>query len=277
MKTNIDYQKLSNELRIDIIKAISSAKSGHPGGSLSAIDLLVYLFYEEIKRTPENAFLPNRHRFVLSKGHGVPALYAVFAKLGLITYDELMNLRMLGSRTQGHPSYIDLPYVEASTGSLGQGLSVAIGMAIAGKLDKADYRIYCMIGDGEMQEGQIWEALLSAPKFKLDNLCVILDYNKSQIDGYVKDVMDLEPIKEKLVAFKWNVLEIDGHDFKQIKIAFQNAKETKEKPTFIIAHTTKGKGVSFMEDNVEWHGKAPNEKETLLALEELKKLLGNHG
>lgn len=277
MKTNIDYQKLSNELRIDIIKAISRAKSGHPGGSLSAIDLLVYLFYEEIKRTPQNALLPNRHRFILSKGHGVPALYAVFAKLGLITYDELMNLRVLGSRTQGHPSYIDLPYVEASTGSLGQGLSVAIGMAIASKLDKADYRVYCMIGDGEMQEGQIWEALLSAPKFKLDNLCVILDYNKSQIDGYVKDVMDLEPIKEKLVAFKWNVLEIDGHDFEQMKIAFQNAKETKEKPTFIIAHTIKGKGVSFMEDNVEWHGKAPNEKETLLALEELKKLLGNHG
>ncbi len=273
MYTHKELQQIANELRIDIIKAISRAKSGHPGGSLSAIDILVYLFFNEIKRTKENALDPDRNRFVLSKGHGVPALYAVFARIGLISYDELMNLRVLGSRTQGHPSYIDLPFVEASTGSLGQGLSVAIGMALAAKIDKKSYRVYCMTGDGETQEGQIWEAILSAPKFNLDNLCVILDYNKSQIDGYTKDVMDLEPLKAKLEAFRWNVLEIDGHNFIQIENAFKIARETKGRPTYIIAHTIKGKGVSFMEDNVEWHGKAPNEKETELALQELQKLL----
>ncbi|MCX8056865.1 MAG: transketolase [Ignavibacteria bacterium] len=277
MYTYKELQRISNELRIDIIKAISRAKSGHPGGSLSAIDILTYLFFNEIKRTKENAFDPNRDRFILSKGHGVPALYAVFARIGLISYEELMNLRVLGSRTQGHPSYTDLPYVEASTGSLGQGLSIAIGIALAGKIDKRNYNVYCMVGDGEIQEGQIWEALLSAPKFKLDNLCVFLDYNKSQIDGYIKDVMNIEPIKEKLIAFNWNVNEIDGHDFQQIENAISNFKSTKEKPTFIIAHTIKGKGVSFMEDNVEWHGKAPNEKETELALMELKKLLETNG
>lgn len=277
MLTHKQLQQISNELRIDIIKAISRAKSGHPGGSLSAIDIITYLFFNEIKRTKENALDPNRDRFVLSKGHGVPALYAVFARLGLITYDELMNLRVLGSRTQGHPSYVDLPYVESSTGSLGQGLSVAVGIALAGKIDKKNYNVYCMVGDGEMQEGQIWEAILSAPKFKLDNLCVFLDYNKSQIDGYIKDVMDIEPIKEKLLAFRWNVLEIDGHNFEEIENAVSNFKSTKEKPTFIIAHTIKGKGVSFMEDNVEWHGKAPNEKETELAIQELQKLLEKNG
>jgi len=277
MYTHKQLQQIANELRIDIIKAISRAKSGHPGGSLSAIDILVYLFFNEIKRTKENALDPDRHRFVLSKGHGVPALYAVLARIGLITYEELMNLRVLGSRTQGHPSYLDLPYVEASTGSLGQGLSVAVGMALAAKIDKKSYRVYCMTGDGETQEGQIWEAILSAPKFNLDNLCVILDYNKSQIDGYIKDVMDLEPLKAKLEAFKWNVLEINGHNFEEIENAFNIARETKGKPTYIIAHTIKGKGVSFMEDNVEWHGKAPNEKETELALQELEKLLVSNG
>lgn len=277
MYTNKDLQRIANELRIDIIKAISKAKSGHPGGSLSAIDLIVYLFFKEIKRTKENALDPDRHRFVLSKGHGVPALYAVFYRIGLISYDELMNLRVLGSRTQGHPSFVDLPYVEASTGSLGQGLSVAIGMALAAKIDKKDYRVYCMTGDGETQEGQIWEAILSAPKFNLDNLCVLLDYNKSQIDGYIKDVMNLEPLKEKLIAFNWNVIEIDGHNFNEIEKAFDLARNTKDKPTYIIAHTIKGKGVSFMEDNVEWHGKAPNEKETELAIAELQKLLDNNG
>lgn len=277
MYTHKQLQQIANELRVDIIKAISRAKSGHPGGSLSAIDILVYLFFNEIKRTKENALDPDRHRFVLSKGHGVPALYAVLAKIGLITYEELMNLRVLGSRTQGHPSYSDLPYVEASTGSLGQGLSVAVGMALAAKIDKKSYRVYCMTGDGETQEGQIWEAILSAPKFNLDNLCVILDYNKSQIDGYTKDVMDLEPLKDKLKAFKWNVLEIDGHNFEEMENAFNIARETKGKPTYIIAHTIKGKGVSFMEDNIEWHGKAPNEKETELALQELEKLLVSNG
>lgn len=268
-----ELQKIANELRIDIIKALHAANSGHPGGSLSAIDILTYLFFNEIKRTKENALDPNRDRFVLSKGHGVPALYAVFARIGLISQDELMNLRQLGSRIQGHPSFQDLPYLEASSGSLGQGLSIAVGMAMAGKLDKKDYRVYCMIGDGETQEGQIWEAFLSAPKFKLDNLCVILDYNKSQIDGFIKDVLDIEPYINKLKAFNWHTLEIDGHDFEQIKSAFDKAKTFKEKPTIIVAHTIKGKSVSFMEDKIEWHGKAPNDKETELAIKELEKLI----
>ncbi|MBM4174676.1 MAG: transketolase [Ignavibacteria bacterium] len=268
-----ELQKIANELRIDIIKALHAANSGHPGGSLSAIDILTYLFFNEIKRTKENALDPNRDRFVLSKGHGVPALYAVFARIGLISQDELMNLRQLGSRIQGHPSFQDLPYLEASSGSLGQGLSIAVGMAMAGKLDKKDYRVYCMIGDGETQEGQIWEAFLSAPKFKLDNLCVILDYNKSQIDGFIKDVLDIEPYINKLKAFNWHTLEIDGHDFEQIKSAFDKAKTFKEKPTIIVAHTIKGKSVSFMEDKNEWHGKAPNDKETELAIKELEKLI----
>ncbi len=266
-------QRIANELRIDIIKSLHAAKSGHPGGSLSSIDLLVYIFFEEIKRTKENATLPTRDRFILSKGHGAPALYAVFARIGLISYDDLMNLRVLESCTQGHPSYLHLPYLEASTGSLGQGLSIATGMALAAKIDKLDYRVYCMIGDGETQEGQIWEAFLSAPKFKLDNLCVILDYNKSQIDGYIKDVLDIEPYVDKLKAFRWNVLEIDGHNFNEMERAFTNAKSTKNKPTIIVAHTIKGKGVSFMEDKVEWHGKAPNDEETEIALQELQKLL----
>lgn len=266
-------QKIANELRIDIIKALHAAKSGHPGGSLSAIDILTYLFLNEIKRTKENATDPDRDRFVLSKGHGVPALYALFARLGLITRDELMNLRLLGSPTQGHPSFQDLPYVEASTGSLGQGLSIAVGMAMAGKLDKKNYRVYCMIGDGETQEGQIWEAFLSAPKFKLDNLCVILDYNKSQIDGYTRDVLNIEPYVNKLKAFNWHTLEIDGHNFNEIKNALDTAKILKERPTIIVAHTIKGKSVSFMEDKIEWHGKSPNDEETKLALRELEKLI----
>ncbi len=268
-----ELQNIANGLRIDIIKALHAAKSGHPGGSLSAIDILTYLFFNEIKRTKENALDPNRDRFVLSKGHGIPALYAVLAKIGLITNEEFMSLRQLGSRIQGHPSYQDLPYVEASSGSLGQGLSIAVGMAMAGKLDKKNYRVYCMIGDGETQEGQIWEAFLSAPKFKLDNLCVILDYNKSQIDGYVKDVLDIEPYVDKLKAFNWHTLEIDGHDFAQIKNAFDTAKTLLGKPTIIVAHTIKGKSVSFMEDKIEWHGKAPNDKETELAINELEKLI----
>jgi transketolase len=268
-----ELQNIANQLRIDIIKALHAAKSGHPGGSLSAIDILTYLFFNEIKRTKGNAFDPNRDRFILSKGHGVPALYAVFVHLGLITREELLNLRLLGSRTQGHPSFQDLPYLEASTGSLGQGLSIAVGMAMAGKLDKKDYRVYCMIGDGETQEGQIWEAFLSAPKFQLDNLCAILDYNKSQIDGYIHDVLNIEPYIDKLKAFNWHTLEIDGHNFEEIKSAFDIAKSLKGKPTIIVAHTVKGKSVSFMEDKIEWHGKAPNDEETTIALKELESLI----
>ncbi len=269
----LDLKIIATKIRIDIIKMLNLAGSGHPGGSLSCVEILVALFWEKIKRTPENALDPDRDRFILSKGHGVPALYAVLAHRGVIPYEEIFTLRKINSRLQGHPSRIDLPYVEASTGSLGQGLSIAQGLALAGKLDRKNYRVYCLLGDGEMQEGQVWEAIMSAPKFKLDNLCAIVDYNKGQIDGYVKDVMDIEPLVDKLRAFNWNVIEIDGHDFEQILSALDEAEIVKGKPTFIVAHTVKGKGVSFMEDNHEWHGKAPNDEETQLALKELEEQL----
>lgn len=269
----LDLKIIATKIRIDIIRMLNSAGSGHLGGSLSCVEILVALFWEKIKRTPENALDPNRDRFILSKGHGVPALYAVLAHRGVIPREELFTLRKINSRLQGHPSRIDLPYVEASTGSLGQGLSIAQGIALAGKIDRKNYRVYCLLGDGEMQEGQVWEAIMSAPKFKLDNLCAIVDYNKGQIDGYVKDVMSIEPLVDKLEAFNWNVIEIDGHDFEQILSALDEAELVKGKPTFIVAHTIKGKDVSFMEDNHEWHGRAPNDEETKLALQELEEQL----
>ncbi len=212
-----ELRKISNEMRADILKMIYYGTSGHPGGSLSSIDILSVLFFNKIKRTKENALDPDRHRFILSKGHGVPALYAVLNRCGIIPTEELWTLRKIGSRLQGHPDRVILPYVEASTGSLGQGLSIAQGMALAAKIDNKNYKVYCMVGDGEIQEGQIWESLLSSPKFKLDNLIVILDYNKGQIDGPTNEVLNLEPLKHKLIAFNWDVQEIDGHDFEQIQ------------------------------------------------------------
>jgi len=262
--------KVANEVRIDCIKMLSEAGSGHPGGSLSSADLLAVLFLNKINRIKKNAQSQNRHRFVLSKGHGVPTLYAIFAQIGLLSKDDLMTLRKFGSRLQGHPDYAVYPLIEASTGSLGQGLSIAQGMALAGKIDDADYRIYCMVGDGEMQEGQIWEGLMSAPKFALDNFCVILDYNKAQIDGLVADVMNIEPLADKLQAFNWHVITIDGHNIDEIISAYDEAENIKGKPTFIIANTIKGKGVSFMEGKVEWHGKAPTQKECDAAVAELQ-------
>lgn len=267
-----DLKKLSNEMRIDIIKMLTEAGSGHPGGSLSCIDLITVLFYNKIKRTKENSLSPDRHRFVLSKGHGVPSLYAVFAQLGLISKDDLMTLRKTDSLLQGHPDVARFPQVEASTGSLGQGLSIAQGMAIAGKLDKKDFRVYCLLGDGEMQEGEIWEALMSAVKFKLDNFCAILDYNKGQIDGPVSEVMDIEPLNDKIKAFGWHTIEIDGHNFEEIEKAYDEAEKIKDKPTFIIAHTVKGKGVSFMEGKIEWHGAAPSQEQCEAAIKELSAL-----
>jgi transketolase len=275
------HQKLeaiANELRIWIIEMITEAKSGHPGGSLSAVDLISALFFHEMRGVEPDAILRNqahRDRFVLSKGHAAPALYAALAKKGFIPREELKTLRKIGSRLQGHPDRIRLPIVEASTGSLGQGLSVAQGMALAIQADQSPARVYCLIGDGESQEGQIWEAALSAPKFQLSNLCVILDANNGQIDGLVENVMPIEPIANKWIAFGWHVIEIDGHSMTPIIQAFDEARTLQskgsKKPTLILARTVKGKGVSFMENKPEWHGTAPKPTEAQRAKEELKK------
>lgn len=265
-------REIAGRLRLDIIEMIHKAGSGHPGGSLSAIDIITALYFARMKHFPNDPHNPERDRFVLSKGHAVPALYAVMAEAGYFPKSELKTLRELGSRLQGHPVNSALPGIEACTGSLGQGLSVAQGMALASKLDGNKFHVYCMIGDGESQEGQIWEAAMSAVKFKLDNLTVFLDYNKGQIDGPVSDVMDLEPIADKWRAFRWHVIGIDGHNFNEILKATDEARATKGKPTLIIANTVKGKGVSFMEHQIAWHGAAPNKDQTDKALEELKAL-----
>lgn len=267
---------LSDELRVWIIDMLEEAKSGHPGGSLSAIDIVTALWFSEMRGVESASQLSeDRDRFVLSKGHGVPALYAALAKKGFIDPKELMTLRKLNSRLQGHPDRVRLPIVEASTGSLGQGLSVAQGLALGFKMDGKKNRVYCLIGDGESQEGQIWEAAMSAPKFELSNLCAIIDANNGQIDGAVEHVMPIEPLADKWRAFGWHVIDIDGHDMKQILGAFDEARKLQEKggkkPVFIIARTVKGKGVSFMEHKIEWHGVAPKAEEAKKAREELKK------
>lgn len=266
-------EQTARRLRVDIVDMLQKAGSGHPGGSLSAIDMVTALYFQVLRHDPENPGRPDRDRFVLSKGHGVPAVYACMAEAGYLKREELQTLRRLGSRLQGHPvtSFVLAPGVEACTGSLGQGLSVAQGMALASKLDGDTFRVYCMLGDGEMQEGQVWEALMSAPKFGLDNLVAILDYNKAQIDGYTKDVMDLEPLAEKIAAFNWHVITIDGHDIAAFLRAMEEAQATRGKPTFVIAHTVKGKGVSFMEGEVDWHGVAPDKEQAERAIEELRK------
>ncbi len=263
---------IAKDVRINIIKMLTEAESGHPGGALSATDILTVLYFHKMKHNPKNPKWEDRDRFVLSKGHGVPAQYAVLAKCGYLPEEELMSLRKIDSRLQGHPDRMKLPGIEASTGSLGQGLSIAIGMAIAGKLDKKNYHVYCMIGDGESQAGQIWEAGMSGAKYKLDNLTAILDYNKIQLDDRVPVIMDIEPIKDKWLGFGWNVLEIDGHDIQQIIYALDEAEKAKEKPSIIIANTVKGKGVSFMEDDVAWHGKAPSAEQAEQAIKELENM-----
>lgn len=263
-------EDLAKRARIDVIKMLLAAGSGHTGGSLSEIELLVALYAHEMNHDPANPHQENRDRFVLSKGHGIPGLYAVMAKMGYWNSEDLMSLRQIESPFQGHPDRCKLSALEASTGSLGQGLSIAIGYAMASKLNGGAYRVYCLVGDGESQEGQIWEASLSAAKYKLDNLVCILDYNKAQIDGYVKDVMPIEPIADKWRAFGWHVLEIDGHDFDAIIGAFEEARATKGKPTFIVADTVKGKGVSFMEGLVDWHGVAPNAEQAEAAIKEIE-------
>lgn len=273
---------LANEFRISIIDMLEEAKSGHPGSSLSAIDLITALWFHEMKGVENPSHLASdRDHFVLSKGHGVPALYAVLAKKGFIQQSELKTLRKTGSRLQGHPDRVRLPIVEASTGSLGQGLSVAQGMAMGLKLNGSRSRVFCMVGDGETQEGQIWEAALSAPKFKLSNLCVILDGNNGQIDGHVDQIMPIEPIADKWRAFGWRVREISGHDFDQILDAYREHREMMEKgeqkPFFVLARTVKGKGVSFMENKIEWHGVAPKADEAHRAREDLRKSGGKNG
>ena len=267
----LELKKMALNVRKGIIDSIYSAKAGHPGGSLSAADLFTYLYFEELNIDPENPSMEDRDRFVLSKGHTAPGLYAALAYRGFFPVEDLVTLRHVGSYLQGHPDMKCVPGVDMSTGSLGQGLSAAVGMALAGKMDGKEYRVYAMCGDGEIQEGQIWEAAMFAGHRKLDNLVVIVDHNKLQIDGKVEDVCSPYPIAEKFQAFNFHTITIDGHNFDEMEAAFKEARETKEMPTAIIANTLKGKGVSFMEDAAEWHGKAPKKEEYEVAVEDLRK------
>lgn len=262
-------KELAREIRIDIVKMLSEAGSGHPGGSLSATDIVTALMFDVMRHDVNNPDWPQRDRFVMSKGHCIPAWYSAMAHAGYIERDSLMTLRKLGSPLQGHPDRVILPLMEASTGSLGQGLSIAVGMALSARLDGDGFHTYCMLGDGEIQEGQVWEAVMSAGKFELDNLTAIVDYNGFQIDGAVEEIMPVEPLKEKWEAFRWNVIEIDGHSFPEILEAFDKAKSVKGRPTVICAKTVKGKGVSFMENKCDWHGVTPNTVQTEEALKEL--------
>ena len=270
--TDINQLKqISNNVRKSIIEEVYSANSGHPGGALSIADILTVLYFNQMNINPEKPNDENRDRFVLSKGHASPALYAVLAEKRYFPKEDLKSFRKLNSYLQGHPDMKHIPGVDMSTGSLGQGLSSANGMAMISKLDKKGVRVYCLVGDGEIEEGQIWEAAMTSSKYKLDNLCLIVDNNNLQIDGTIEDVMSSYPIDEKFKSFGFNVINIDGHDFEQIINAFESAKMCKGKPTAIIAKTIKGKGISFMENKAEWHGKAPNEEQYLEAMEELQK------
>ena len=268
---NLELEKMANEIRKDIVTAVHSAKSGHPGGSLSSADIFTYLYFEEMNVDPANPKWEDRDRFVLSKGHVAPGLYSTLAEKGYFPKEDLKTLRHTGSYLQGHPDMKHIPGIDMSSGSLGQGVSVAVGMAAAGKYDKKDYRVYTLTGDGEIQEGQIWEAAMWAGHRKLDNLVVIVDNNNLQIDGSIEDVCSPYPIDKKFEAFNFHVINIDGNDFDQIRAAFKEARETKGMPTAIIAKTVKGKGVSFMENAAGWHGKAPNDEEYAIAMADLEK------
>ena len=269
--TNAELEKKANEVRQSIVTALHSAKSGHPGGSLSAADIMTYLYFEEMNVDPKNPKMADRDRFVLSKGHVAPALYSVLAHKGYFPVEDLVTLRHTGSYLQGHPDMKHIPGVDMSAGSLGQGLSCAVGMAQAGKMDDKDYQVYAMCGDGEIQEGQIWEAAMWAGAHHLDNLTVIVDNNNLQIDGTVEELCSPYPIDKKFEAFNFHVININGNDMEEIRNAFAEAKKVKGMPVAIIAKTTKGKGVSFMENQVGWHGKAPNDEQYEQAMEELKK------
>lgn len=271
MNTN-NYAELAEKarrIRINALKAIHAAKSGHPGGSLSSADILATLYFGELNIDPKNPKMADRDKFVLSKGHAVPALYAALGERGFYEVNEMMTLRQVGSKFQGHPNMSKVPGIEMSTGSLGQGFSAAVGMAVAGKIDKNPGRVYVLTGDGELQEGIVWEAAMQASHRKLDNLVAIVDLNGLQIDGKVSDVKCVCPVDEKFRSFGWNVINVDGHNFEELTTAFDEAKQCGGVPTAIIAHTHKGKGVSFMEDNAGWHGKAPSDEELAAAIEEL--------
>ena len=266
---HLELEKLANEIRKSIVTAVHSAKSGHPGGSLSAAEIFTYLYFVEMNVDPKNPKDPNRDRFVLSKGHVAPGLYATLAQKGYFPVEELEGLRHIGSMLQGHPDMKHIPGIDMSSGSLGQGFSAAVGMALAAKMDGKDYRVYSLAGDGEIQEGQIWEAAMFAGARKLDNLVVIVDNNGLQIDGKISEVCSPEPIPEKFEAFGWHVIRMDAHDFDSIDAAMQEAESTVGKPVVIIQKSVKGKGVSFMENQVGWHGKAPNQAEYEQAMAEL--------
>ena len=269
---NLELQKIANEVRKGIVTAVHAAKSGHPGGSLSAADIFTYLYFEEMNIDPKEPKNPNRDRFVLSKGHTAPGLYSAMARRGYFPASELTTLRHVGARLQGHPSMQYLPGLDMSSGSLGQGISAACGMALAAKIDKKDYRVYTLLGDGELEEGQVWEASMFAAAKQLDNLVVIVDNNGLQIDGKVTDVNSPYPIDKKFEAFNFYVIQIDGHSFDQLRSAFKEARELKGRPTAIICKTVKGKGVSFMENQVGWHGKAPNDEQYAEAMQELERI-----
>ncbi len=269
---NLELAKHANQVRKGIVKGVHSAKAGHPGGSLSAADIFTFLYFEELNIDPKNPKDPNRDRFVLSKGHTAPGLYAALAHRGYFPEEDLLTLRHLGSYLQGHPDMKHIPGVDMSSGSLGQGISAAVGMALGARMSDKDFRVYTLLGDGEIQEGQVWEAAMFAGHRKLDNLCVIVDNNGLQIDGNIDDVCSPYPIDKKFEAFNFHVINMDAHDFDAIRAAFKEARETKGMPTAIIAHSLKGKGVSFMEGVADWHGKAPNDDEFAVAMADLDKI-----
>ena len=267
----LELMKTANEVRKGIVRAVHSAKSGHPGGSLSAADIFTYLYFEELNVDPKNPKKDDRDRFVLSKGHTAPGLYSTLAQRGFFPVEDLTTLRHVGSYLQGHPDMKGIPGVDMSSGSLGPGISAAVGMAISAKMSGEDYRVYTLLGDGEIQEGQVWEASMLAGHWNLDNLVIIVDNNNLQIDGAIDDVNSPYPIDKKFEAFNCHVININGNDFDEIDAAFKEARTVKGQPTVIVAKTLKGKGVSYMEDNAGWHGKAPNDEEFKIAMEELEK------
>lgn len=268
---NLELQKHANDVRKGIVTAVHSAKAGHPGGSLSAADIFTYLYFEEMNIDPKNPDKEDRDRFVLSKGHTAPGLYSALANRGYFPVEDLKTLRHLGSYLQGHPC-IHIPGVDMSSGSLGQGISAAVGMALGGRMGGKNFRVYTLLGDGEIEEGQVWEAAMFAGHRKLDNLCVIVDNNNLQIDGPIDQVCSPYPIDKKFEAFNFHVINVDAHDYDAIRAAFKEARETKEMPTCIVAHSLKGKGVSYMENSVDWHGKAPNDEEYAVAMADLEKI-----
>ena len=269
---NLELAKAANEVRKGIVTGVHSAKAGHPGGSLSAADIFTFLYFEEMNIDPRDPKKEDRDRFVLSKGHTAPGLYSTLANRGFFPVEDLTTLRKLGSYLQGHPDMKHIPGVDMSSGSLGQGISAAVGMALGAKMDQKDFRVYTLLGDGEIEEGQVWEASMFAGHRKLDNLCVIVDNNGLQIDGKVEDVCSPYPIDKKFEAFNFHVINVDAHDFDALRAAFEEARQTKGMPTAIIAHSLKGKGVSFMEGSCDWHGKAPNDEEYAVAMADLEKV-----